>query len=139
MSAATNLYAAVLGETPNGAPASGGVFRSINSAATWTESDTGIPAADRDQLITLAIDPVTPTTLYAGARGGGRIYKTSDGGASWTASAQGIPTRARITVIYVSAQDPMTVFAASDRGLSRSSDDCYRTAGRAITVACNLA
>ena len=47
-SVANNLYVAVLGETPSGGPATGGVFHSTNSAVTWTETDTGIAAADRD-------------------------------------------------------------------------------------------
>jgi photosystem II stability/assembly factor-like uncharacterized protein len=33
----------------------------------------------------LAIDPLTPTTLYAGTYGGG-VFKSMDGGVSWSAS-----------------------------------------------------
>jgi hypothetical protein len=121
-SAGNNLYVAVLGETPTGAPATGGVFHSTSSGATWTETDTGIAAADRDQVFTLVMDPANPLNLYAGVRGGGRIYRTGDGGASWTASASGIPARARLSVLLVSPSDSMTVFAATDRGLYRSAD-----------------
>jgi hypothetical protein len=118
----TNLYVAVLGETPAGAPATGGVFHSTNSAVTWTEMDTGIAAADRDQVFTLVNDPGNLMNLYAGVRNSGRIYKTTDGGASWTASATGIPPRARLSVLLVSPADPATLFAATDRGLYKSSD-----------------
>jgi hypothetical protein len=121
-SAGTNLYVAVLGETPTGAPATGGVFHSTSSGATWTETDTGIPAADRDQVFTVVMDPANPMNLYAGVRGGGRIYRTGDGGTSWTASATGIPARARLSVLLVSPTDSTTLFAATDRGLYRSTD-----------------
>lgn len=121
-SSATNLYVAVLGETPAGAPATGGVFRATDSAVTWVETDTGIAAADRDRIATVTIDPVTPATLYAGVRGGARVYKTTNAGTTWTASGTGIPSDARVEIVYVSPQTATTVFAATDRGLYRSTD-----------------
>jgi uncharacterized protein YjdB len=121
-SAVNNLYVAVLGETPTGAAATGGVFRSTSSAATWTAADTGIAAADKDRVASLVIDPTNPLILYAGVRGGGRIYKTTDGGASWAPSALGIPGRAQVSVVYVSPVNPASVFAATERGLYRSAD-----------------
>jgi len=112
----------VLGETPAGAPATGGVFRSTDSAVTWVETDTGIAAADRDRIATVTIDPTTPATLYAGVRGGARVYKTTNAGTTWTASGTGIPSDARVEIVYVSPQTATTVFAATDRGLYRSTD-----------------
>src|SRR5262249_16127344 len=38
----TNLFVAVLGETPTGAAATGGVFQSTASASNWTARNTGI-------------------------------------------------------------------------------------------------
>ncbi len=35
----------------------------------------------------VAVDPMTPTTLYAGASG---VFKSADGGGSWTASNSGL-------------------------------------------------
>ncbi len=46
----------------------------------------------------LAIDPLTPTTLYAGTPGG--VFKSTDGGASWSASGLIKPS--------VLAIDPLT-------------------------------
>ncbi|MFQ5962208.1 MAG: hypothetical protein ACE5MG_12510 [Candidatus Methylomirabilales bacterium] len=37
----------------------------------------------------LALDPGTPTTLYAGTQGGA-VFKSTDGGASWSASNTGL-------------------------------------------------
>src|SRR5262245_41627894 len=38
------------------------------------------PASVHAQLFSLAIDPVTPTTLYAGTQG---VWRSIDGGATW--------------------------------------------------------
>lgn len=121
-SAANNLYAGVLGETPAGAPATGGVFRSTDLGITWTARDGGIADADKPRVGALAIDPTNPLVLYAGLRGGARIYKTSDGGATWAASAAGIPAKAHVLQLVVSPAAPATLFAATTIGLYRSSD-----------------
>ncbi|HWU88906.1 MAG TPA: Ig-like domain-containing protein, partial [Kofleriaceae bacterium] len=121
-SAANNLYVGVLGETPAGAPATGGVFRSTNSGVTWVAQDTGIPAADKDLVVSVVIDPGNANVLYAGLRGGGRVYKTTDAGATWTPSAAGIPAKARVTQLLISPQSASTVYAATNLGLYRSTD-----------------
>jgi len=119
---AAELYVGVLGQTPAGTPATGGVFHSTNRGSTWTAIDAGMPAADRDLASSIVLDPANPLTLYVGLAGGGRVYKTIDGGASWSASAVGIPARARVSVLLISPQDPATLFAATDRGLYRTID-----------------
>lgn len=121
-SAATNTYAAVYGETPAGAPATGGIFRSTNNALTWAAQDSGIPAADKDRVYALVLDPLTPAILYAGLQGGGRVYKTSDAGAMWAPSAAGLPAKARVSQLLISPQSSAILFAATQIGLYRSDD-----------------
>jgi hypothetical protein len=121
-SATNNLYVGVLGETPAGTAATGGVFRSTNSGMTWVAQDTGIAAADKDRVTSVVIDPGNANVLYAGIRGGGRIYKTTDGGATWVASASGIPAKVRVTQVLISPQSALTVYAATHLGLYRSTD-----------------
>src|ERR1019366_3282259 len=50
----------------------------------------------------LAIDPFTPSTLYAGTYGG--VLKSTNGGASWTAVNSGLTT----TTVNARAIDPST-------------------------------
>src|SRR5262245_11308317 len=55
-----------------------GTWKSIDGGSDWTHASTGLPSSDvRD----LALDPRTPTTVWA-ATGGG-IAKSVDGGQSW--------------------------------------------------------
>jgi len=63
-----------------------GVFKSTNGGGDWTPVNKGLTYyAD---VRALAIDPITPLTLYAGADGGG-VFKSTDGGGNWTAMNTG--------------------------------------------------
>jgi hypothetical protein len=58
----------------------------------------------------LAINPVTPSTLYAGTEGGG-VFESMDGGASWTDT--GLPTSAAVTALEISPASPLTLYAGT--------------------------
>jgi photosystem II stability/assembly factor-like uncharacterized protein len=53
------------------------ILRSTDGGSTWVS----MPAPENRILVTLAIDPQAPETLYT-AFGGG-IYRSTDGGATW--------------------------------------------------------
>lgn len=55
------------------------LLRSTDGGSTWVAMPT--PPEDRI-LVTLAIDPQAPETLYTTF--GGRVFRSTDGGASWT-------------------------------------------------------
>ena len=64
----------------------GGVFRSTNGGSNWAASNAGLT----NLIVTaLAINPLTPTTIYAGTRNSG-VFKSIDGGASWVNSSNGL-------------------------------------------------
>jgi hypothetical protein len=68
---------------------------------------------------TLTIDPVTPSTLYAGTDWFG-LFKSVDSGGTWTAVNIGLPSS-----IYALAIDPTTpsiVYVAAGGGLFKSVD-----------------
>jgi hypothetical protein len=102
-----------------------GIFKSTDAGATWNAVNTGLPTYPSSPttlgVLTLAIDPITPTTLWAsvidvnaGAGAPGHIYKTVDGGAHWNDSSSGM-TSADIRALLVdrpSAANPAVVYAA---------------------------
>jgi len=56
-----------------------GIFKSTDGAESWVKRTKGI---EKPHVLSLAVDPKTPTTLYAGALNGG-LYKSVDGGETW--------------------------------------------------------
>jgi photosystem II stability/assembly factor-like uncharacterized protein len=66
----------------------------------------------------IAIDPKTPTTLYAGGR---TVFKSSNGGGSWAAINNGI--WAGVSALAIDPQTPTTLYAGTiQAGVYRSSD-----------------
>src|SRR5438876_11293942 len=55
----------------------------------------------------LAIDPQTPTTLYAGTSGHG-VFKSTDGGGNWSAVNTGLTTLYGGVVVNTLPIDPQT-------------------------------
>jgi photosystem II stability/assembly factor-like uncharacterized protein len=85
---------------------------------TWTSlggPDGGIVRA-------LAVDPVTPSTVYAATDGGG-VFKSADGGGSWTAINAGLSSGSTVMALAVDPVTPSTVYAGTNGGGVLRSDD----------------
>src|SRR5258708_7951909 len=72
---------------------------------TWTGIGPGGESA-----LGLAVDPATPTTLYAGTQGGG-AFKSTNGGASWNTVNSGLPLNAVVQVLAIDPATPATLYA----------------------------
>ena len=68
----------------------------------------------------LAVDPLSPTTLYAGTAFGG-VFRTTDGGAHWTPTALVLGTSS-IMALAVARTDPGILYAGTTGGLIKSPD-----------------
>ncbi|NWG76061.1 MAG: hypothetical protein HXY24_15920, partial [Rubrivivax sp.] len=87
------------------------------------------PAADNEwtwlgpyggKINTLAVDPQTPSTIYAGTDVG--IFKSTDGGTNWTVINKGL-TNLDIIVLAIDPKAPQTIYAGTNGGgLFKSSD-----------------
>ena len=70
----------------------------------------------------LAIDPATPTTLYAGTADG-RVFKSTDGAATWAAPATRLNDgKAYIYALAIDPTTPATLYAGTSVGLYKSTD-----------------
>ena len=70
-------------------------------------------------ISSLAIDPQTPATVYAGAGAG--VFKSTDGGGIWAPINSG-RTGALVNALAIDPQTPATVYAGTYDGLYKSTD-----------------
>lgn len=93
-----------------GAPASSGlVFVTSDSGATWTDITGGLP---NYPVLTLAVDPNYPNTLYVGNEVG--VFVSTNGGGSWSPYGVGLPT----VRVWSLAINPQGALAAGTHGRS---------------------
>ena len=77
--------------------------RRIQEHERRRELERGQHRPDGTDVYALAIDPATPSTLYAGTGGGG-VFKSTNGGGTWGAVNTGLTD----TVVFALAIDPAT-------------------------------
>jgi uncharacterized protein (TIGR03437 family) len=92
--------------------------RTVNGGGSWTPALTGLSAT---ALWSLAIDPKTPTTLYAGTYYGG-VFKSTDGGSTWTQRNGGMTSTLALYAFAISPSNPQIVYAADVMDMYRSAD-----------------
>ncbi len=98
-----------------------GVFKSTDGGANWKEVSEGF-GYYKNFVASLAVDPVAPTTLYAGLGGGFGLWKSSDGGANWVKSDSGM-VAATIKALVIDPRAHLTVYAATElNGVWKSRD-----------------
>jgi uncharacterized protein (TIGR03437 family) len=84
----------------------GGVYRTTDNGATWTEVKNSLSNSNVPALV------VSGATLFAGTNGGG-VYRSTDNGANWAAVNNGLSI-SRVQALAVSGT---TLFAGTDRGV----------------------
>jgi photosystem II stability/assembly factor-like uncharacterized protein len=94
-----------------------GVFRSSDSGGSWTEHSSGL--TDK-QVTCLVLDPVVPTSLYAGTAENG-VFRSDNSGTTWTASSSGLASQ-QILKLVIDPTSPATVYAGTRNGAYRSDD-----------------
>ncbi|QQS46669.1 MAG: SBBP repeat-containing protein [Acidobacteriota bacterium] len=102
------------------------VFRSEDSAANWNRFGDGLSG---DQADCLAVDPKTPTTIYAGNVNG--LFKRTAGDAAWVRKT-GAPGNVR--AIVIDPADSKIIYLGSEGGIFRSDDggDSWRSASSGL-------
>lgn len=98
------------------------LFRSADRGRTW--SVLTIAGGVRGQTTAVVIDPMTPTTVYAGVGGSG-VYRSTDGGDTWTNASDDL-TNVYVTALAIDPSDPMTLYAGTVRGVFKTTDAAVR-------------
>jgi len=86
-------------------------------------------------VYSLAIDPTSPSILYAGTFLG--VYKTTSGGSSWTSTSVGLPDSPGINCLAIDPHSTGTVYAGTNVGVFKSIDGgaTWTAAGAGLPVA----
>jgi photosystem II stability/assembly factor-like uncharacterized protein len=102
-----------------------GVFRSDNAGDTWTQLPT-FATAGLVHVESLAIDPRTANTIYAGTWY--LPYKSTDGGKTWKTIKNGIIDDSDIFAIDIDPRDPNHIIASACSGIyeTRSAGDNWK-------------
>jgi Tol biopolymer transport system component len=112
-------------------PSAGRVYKSVNAGATWTEFSNGlrVPSGSGSFFLpsinVLAIDPISPNTIYAGTSSFG-VFKSSDGGVNWVQVNNGLVTTSpfaqTIRTLAIDPASPSTVYAGSFSGAFKTTN-----------------
>ena len=84
-------------------------------------------------ITSLAIDPATPSTLYAAygnhstgsdcsASSCGGVFKSTDGGETWAAAQDGLSAAGDVRALVIDPRSPSTIYAVTQAGVFRSTD-----------------
>jgi photosystem II stability/assembly factor-like uncharacterized protein len=84
--------------------------------ATGTPWQPSLPNA---AAAAIAVDPVTPATVYAATAQG--VEKTTDAGATWKDASAGLPSTV-VSALAIDPSQPSTVFCGSPGGVAKSTD-----------------
>jgi photosystem II stability/assembly factor-like uncharacterized protein len=97
-----------------------GIVKSANGGESWTGANTGLTDSS---IVMLAIDPITPSTLYALTSGGifTSILKSTDGGGTWNAINTGFPDTGFDSLV-IDPMAPSTLYAVSPLSTIKSTD-----------------
>jgi photosystem II stability/assembly factor-like uncharacterized protein len=90
------------------------IFKSTDGGRTWSDVTPPLPYTD---FLALAMDPRTPTTVYAGTSGKG-VFRTQDAGQTWVSASTGLTGPEAGSCGFAQCVD-VTTFAWSGRRRSR--------------------
>src|SRR3989442_9685877 len=120
----------------------GGVFKSTDGGGSWHAMNNGLSTPSRTPLsiYALAIDPRTPTTLYAGRWGG--VWKSTDSGGSWRAMNTGLDATGLdpnlnpsdmnfnqrfVLALTIDPRTPTTIYAVTSFGLGNEVHGVFKS------------
>ena len=95
------------------------MFKSQNGGASW--SDVNGTFLTNTDVLALAVDPLTPGTLYAGTDSGA-VYKSTNGGDTWEAASEGLGDVRYVSALAIDPQHPINLYAGTSEGVFKSTN-----------------
>jgi photosystem II stability/assembly factor-like uncharacterized protein len=95
------------------------IYKTRDGGQTWTNLSKGM---SHSRVISMAIDPTYPATVYAGTKGDA-VYKSHDGGQRWASMRSGLDDATISSVVNQFVFDPMDsnhIFLATTMGVSET-------------------
>ncbi|MCS6897336.1 MAG: hypothetical protein NZM29_05125, partial [Nitrospira sp.] len=92
------------------------IYKTRDGGRTWANLSQGM---SHSRVISLAIDPIYPATVYAGTKGDA-VYKSYDGGQRWISMRRGLDDATITSVVNQLLFDPADsqhIFAATTMGV----------------------
>jgi len=92
------------------------IYKSRDRGQTWTNLSKGM---SHSRVISMAVDPVYPATVYAGTKGDA-VYKSYDGGQRWVSMRSGLDDATISSVVNHFVFDPTDndhIFLATTMGV----------------------
>ena len=109
------------------AATSSGVFKTTDGGASWTPVNMGLAGIP---VFSLAIDPKTPGTVYAGTFGKG-VFKSTDAGRHWTPVPGGFGDDTVLS-FAIDPRDPATLYSGTTASSSSTADAVFSPASAVI-------
>lgn len=95
------------------------IYKTRDGGRTWTNLSKGM---SHSRVISMAVDPAYPATIYAGTKGDA-VYKSYDGGQRWVSQRAGLDDATISSVVNQFVFDPALnthLFAATTMGVFES-------------------
>jgi photosystem II stability/assembly factor-like uncharacterized protein len=110
----------------------GGVFKSTDGGASWSEANFGLPGFTlpdpaRNGYYALVANPVNPDNLYLGIYGYG-VYRSEDGAATWLPASAGLGNRYVYSLLVTATGN--TILAGTNDGVQSLWSSPTGTPGR---------
>ena len=103
------------------------IYKTRDGGQTWTNLSQGM---SHSRVISMAIDPAYPATVYAGTKGDA-VFKSYDGGQRWVSLRSGLDDATISSVVNQFVFDPTDsnhLFAATTMGVFETRE-CRRQLG----------
>jgi len=93
------------------------LFKSLDGGGSWIPSSAGLNSFGNSAPVeNIAIDPSSPSTVYAGTQVG--VYKTTDGGSSWAS----IGSFNTFSFVAIDPSDSSTLYVGSSGAIYKSTN-----------------